>query len=178
MWWLVETIAVCVFAMGWFPCCCDTPEVICSFCIDSAAPLEYQVEVSGVADANCTSCSANNDGTYILPHTTGCVWSLSGLSIGHQTWSTTGGTTGCKAALTSISLRLGDAFNPNDAMLSFGETTAFLQDEGHNFRNAGVKPLDCMNLLDYSIAYLNSTESGAAGFACTWSGATVLVTTL
>lgn len=71
MWWL-ETLAVLVFAMGWWPCCCT--EVICDECEGGAGPDEFQVILSVIVDDACTGAASVLNGTWILTHVEGCVW--------------------------------------------------------------------------------------------------------
>ena len=74
IWW-IEAITVLVFAMGWWPCCCDAEcTVACTNCTTGRAPCDWQVEISGVVNDFCTGCGDIN-GTYITP-TTVCIAEL------------------------------------------------------------------------------------------------------
>lgn len=74
MWWL-EMLAVCVFAMGWFPCCCDTGcTETCANCNDGKVPCEWQIDsMAGFSDRGfCTNCTLLN-ATHVIAAPGGCI---------------------------------------------------------------------------------------------------------
>lgn len=165
---------------GWVMwCCCDVTETTeCVNCIDDQAPLQFQVELSGVADDLCSNCGTNHDGTYVVDTagTGTCGWNWTGSN--GETYSLVG-TVGCKAAVSSsVILDLLHEFGTLYLDVEFSVSSAFGQDETHRFRNVQLSDVDCMNLSAYGMTYRDRTESGQVGYACDFSGATVTVTTI
>jgi len=166
-----------LLAVLWFPCCGGeggiTPTEECyGICSGSGKNAAcFSIYISGMADDSCTDCESY-DGTYI----TG-VPTLTGL--GYCEWLFTDSSpTACSVDTLYVAVHYGINFSADYFRVILTQKKGFNVNR-YIWENASVGSMNCLDLEDYSVAYLSRTIGiPDSGVSCFNSSAIAEVSTI
>lgn len=189
--WIVSALLLIPLANFW--CCCVSPATpVCSspICTNGGPISQYQVDVSGMADGDCTSANCGDiDGSYTLTiNPVTCSVSASRTPGNtHGAWFS--GTFCCTSAPTSAGILLTFSTSLDQILVRLTTTHAAacfgtLSPVENRYTFIYTTPdIDCSTVSGLTIPF--SSESAVSGAssdplsaACTGTGATVTLTAL
>jgi hypothetical protein len=143
---LVPKIPMMTFA-PWYPCGCCGGEP-CTHC-SGTTPLQYQLDVSGVADEDCALCDETYDGQFILTQS----------GVGNCRWTYDFDSAACGGPLNdNYTLDIGAPVNKTTLGLSFGGVGIMV------WNKVISPPIDCSS---FQLLYSSRSQTECAGVGST-----------